>query len=476
MDRTQRTPDPWAIWLSWGAIAGVVLFNLGWLLAGAVQSGGYSVASHDVSDLAAPTAQAPAVMLTAQGLAGVLTIAFALFALRPALAVPGRGTALGAWLLAASLRASTTSPTPSSVSTAGRPTRAAPQPPPPAPGTARCTSRSPCSAPSRRSRPPSSSPPGCARRRAGATWPGPPCSSARCSLPSSSPTRRSKASRAAATSSARRSCLSRSGSPPSPSACASWQAPVHPRGPGGTRTPLGVGHPEQHVSVARLVEPTPASDRLAPELGASGVLVQVALEECDRFHAVVDGAGTVAAGLADRVPVRPATRPRDVHHAVRQALVVEIAFDADAIGHGRRLQGWPPSQRQHSRSTLQEILRRSMTMARLSGACTNSRQRRCVVASTGRSSRGSTSRTTRSPGQTWRHPSPSSLPMTSSGASAAKQRTPPPLLGDGVRIRHFWWRWGDSNSRPVASGQGFSERSHRLRFGPGLSGGDAPGS
>jgi len=40
----------------------------------------------------------------------------------------------------------------------------------------------------------------------------------------------------------------------------------------------------------------------------------------------------------------------------------------------------------------------------------------------------------------------------------------------------LWWRWGDSNSRPAASFQGFSERSRRLRFGPGLSGGDAPGS
>jgi hypothetical protein len=40
----------------------------------------------------------------------------------------------------------------------------------------------------------------------------------------------------------------------------------------------------------------------------------------------------------------------------------------------------------------------------------------------------------------------------------------------------FWWRWGDSNSRPAASFQGFSERSLRLRFRPGLSGGNAPGS
>jgi hypothetical protein len=42
-------------------------------------------------------------MLTAQAIAGTLVILFALFALLPALAVPGRGPALGPWLLAASL-------------------------------------------------------------------------------------------------------------------------------------------------------------------------------------------------------------------------------------------------------------------------------------------------------------------------------------------------------------------------------------
>jgi hypothetical protein len=74
-----------------------------WLLAGTMQTGGYSAASHDVSDLGALTEQSPLVMLTAQGIAGALTIAFALLALQPALAVPGRRAALGAWLLAASL-------------------------------------------------------------------------------------------------------------------------------------------------------------------------------------------------------------------------------------------------------------------------------------------------------------------------------------------------------------------------------------
>ena len=103
MEGAPATLDRRAVWLAWGAIAGVVLFDLGWLLAGAVQTGGYSVASHDISDLGARTARFPWVMLTAQGVAGTLIILFALLALRPALAVPGRGPALGAWLLAASL-------------------------------------------------------------------------------------------------------------------------------------------------------------------------------------------------------------------------------------------------------------------------------------------------------------------------------------------------------------------------------------
>jgi hypothetical protein len=103
MQGASTTLDRRAVWLAWGAVAGIVVFNLGWLLAGAVQGGGYSVASHDISDLGALTARSPWVMLTAGGFAGTLTILFALFALCPALAVPGRGQALGAWLLAASL-------------------------------------------------------------------------------------------------------------------------------------------------------------------------------------------------------------------------------------------------------------------------------------------------------------------------------------------------------------------------------------
>src|SRR5829696_672223 len=107
----------------------------------------------------------------------------------------------------------------------------------------------------------------------------------------------------------------------------------------------GVGDTEQHVSVAGLVEPAPASNGLAAQLGASGVLVQVTLEQGDRFLAVMDTAVAVAAGLANRMSVRPATRPRDVHHPGRQALVVEVSFDTDAVGHGGCLlaAGYGPS-------------------------------------------------------------------------------------------------------------------------------------
>jgi Protein of unknown function (DUF998) len=96
-------PDRRAIWLAWGVIVGVVVFNIGLLVAGALERRGYSVASDDVSDLTALTARHPWVLMISAGIAGAATILFALFALRPALAVPGRGHAFGAWLLAASL-------------------------------------------------------------------------------------------------------------------------------------------------------------------------------------------------------------------------------------------------------------------------------------------------------------------------------------------------------------------------------------
>jgi hypothetical protein len=92
-----------AVWLSWAAIAGQVLFVLGWLVVGALERHGYSPGRHDISDLGALTAHHAVPDLFTLGVAGALTIAFALWALRPALAVPGRRGAIGAWLLALSL-------------------------------------------------------------------------------------------------------------------------------------------------------------------------------------------------------------------------------------------------------------------------------------------------------------------------------------------------------------------------------------
>jgi len=90
-------------WLARGAIAAQVVFTAGWLLGDALQDAPYSPARDPISDLGALTAQHAWVILVAQGVAGVLTIAFAIGALRPALAVAGRGTPLGAWLVAGSI-------------------------------------------------------------------------------------------------------------------------------------------------------------------------------------------------------------------------------------------------------------------------------------------------------------------------------------------------------------------------------------
>jgi hypothetical protein len=115
-----------AIWLVWGVIAGIVVFNIGWVWVGTLQRGGYSVATDDVSDLAALTARYPWVLMTATGICGASTILFALFALRPPSAsrAGGMRSAHGSWL--PPLWGSTTSPMPSSAWTAKRPTGAAP--------------------------------------------------------------------------------------------------------------------------------------------------------------------------------------------------------------------------------------------------------------------------------------------------------------------------------------------------------------
>jgi hypothetical protein len=99
IDAMKRT----SVWLAWGAIAGQALFIGGWLVVGAIEGRGYSFARDDISDLSALTARYPWADLATVGISGVLTIAFAVWALRPALTLSGRRSPVGAWLVALSL-------------------------------------------------------------------------------------------------------------------------------------------------------------------------------------------------------------------------------------------------------------------------------------------------------------------------------------------------------------------------------------
>ena len=81
--------------LAVGAIAAQVIFTAGWVIGAAVQRGPYSSTQHYISDLASLTADHAWILLVAQGIAGVLTIAFAVLALRPE-------APIAAWLVAAS--------------------------------------------------------------------------------------------------------------------------------------------------------------------------------------------------------------------------------------------------------------------------------------------------------------------------------------------------------------------------------------
>ena len=92
-------------WLALGAIAAEVLFVGGWLVLGALEGRGYSPGRHDVSDLGALGASHPAAMLAIEGASGILLMAFAIGALRPALTATGKGASVSAWLVALSLPA-----------------------------------------------------------------------------------------------------------------------------------------------------------------------------------------------------------------------------------------------------------------------------------------------------------------------------------------------------------------------------------
>ncbi len=92
-------------WLATAAALGQAAFIGAWFVLGLIEGHGYSPAEDNISDLGAPTAHHVGWWLTAGAVSGVATIAFALWALRPALDLPGKRAAAGAWLVAISLPA-----------------------------------------------------------------------------------------------------------------------------------------------------------------------------------------------------------------------------------------------------------------------------------------------------------------------------------------------------------------------------------
>jgi hypothetical protein len=89
--------------LAAAVIAAQLLFIGGWLVLGSVEGHGYSAARHDISDLGALTAHHATASRLTEGIAGFVTVAFALLALRPSLRSAGRAGGAGAWLVALSL-------------------------------------------------------------------------------------------------------------------------------------------------------------------------------------------------------------------------------------------------------------------------------------------------------------------------------------------------------------------------------------
>jgi hypothetical protein len=90
-------------WLAWAVIAAQLLFVGGMLVLGAIEGHGYSAGRHDISDLGALTAQHATAAHVIVGIAGALTIAFALLVLRPSLRAANGRDPVGVWLVALSL-------------------------------------------------------------------------------------------------------------------------------------------------------------------------------------------------------------------------------------------------------------------------------------------------------------------------------------------------------------------------------------
>jgi uncharacterized protein DUF998 len=89
--------------LAWGAIAGQLVFVGGWLVLDRIERHGFSPAHDDISDLGALTATHPTAARITLLVSGLLTVAFALLALRPSLRSADLGEPAGPWLIALSL-------------------------------------------------------------------------------------------------------------------------------------------------------------------------------------------------------------------------------------------------------------------------------------------------------------------------------------------------------------------------------------
>jgi len=75
--------------LALAAIAGQIVFIVGWIVGGAIEGHGYSFARHDISDLGALTAHHAPLYFAICAIGGLATMAFALGALAPTLGLGG---------------------------------------------------------------------------------------------------------------------------------------------------------------------------------------------------------------------------------------------------------------------------------------------------------------------------------------------------------------------------------------------------
>jgi hypothetical protein len=85
-------------WLAWAVIAAQLLLVGGMLILGAIEGHGDSAGRHDISDLGALTAHHATAERLIVGIAGAVTIAFALLVLRPSLRTTGGREPVGPWL------------------------------------------------------------------------------------------------------------------------------------------------------------------------------------------------------------------------------------------------------------------------------------------------------------------------------------------------------------------------------------------